>query len=87
MPKFDVMTTHMYSMHWEVDAVSKDSAAEKIYENMKWEKEQGEWTNTKGKLFLRTSPDSEVRSVEEYDENKIQKKQKTLIPSSTVRLN
>ena len=29
MPKFDVMTTHMYSMHWEVDAVSKDSAAEK----------------------------------------------------------
>ena len=45
----------------------------KIYENMKWEKEQGEWTNEKGKLFLRTSPDSEVRSVEEYDENKIQK--------------
>ena len=64
MPKFDVMTTHMYS---------KDSAAEKIYENMKWEKEQGEWTNEKGKLFLRTSPDSEVKGVEIYDENKVQK--------------
>lgn len=51
MPKFDVMTTHMYSMHWEVDAVSKDSAAEKIYENMKWEKEQGEWTNEKVNYF------------------------------------
>jgi hypothetical protein len=73
MPKFDVMTTHMYSMHWEVDAVSKDSAAEKIYENMKWEKEKNEWTNEKGKLFLQTSPDTEVRGVEEYDESKVKK--------------
>tara|TARA_R110000765_G_scaffold339202_1_gene429353 strand:+ start:87 stop:314 length:228 start_codon:yes stop_codon:yes gene_type:complete len=73
MPKFDVMTTHMYSMHWKVDAVSKNSAAEKIYDNMTWDKDKFEWTNSKGECFLKTSPDSEIRNTEEYDESKVHK--------------
>jgi len=75
MPKFDVMTTHMYSMHWKVDAVSKDSAAEKIYENMNWDVGQQKWTNSQGDCFLKTAPDAEVRGVEEYDSEKVNKNQ------------
>ena len=75
MPKSDVITTHMYSMHWKVDAVSKDSAAEKIYENMNWDVGQQKWTNSQGDCFLKTAPDAEVRGVEEYDSEKVNKNQ------------
>jgi|TARA_R110000803_G_scaffold79191_2_gene144736 hypothetical protein len=75
MPKFDVMTTHMYSMHWKVDAVSKDSAAEKIYENMNWDVGQQKHTNSQGECFLKTAPDSEIRGVQEYEDDKVYKNQ------------
>ena len=42
---------------------------------MNWDVGQQKWTNSQGECFLKTAPDAEVRGVEEYDDNKVNKNQ------------
>ena len=67
--KYDVVTSHMNTQHWIVEAPSKDMAAQKVMSgDIKWDKTSRKYVSNKLTMGLVTIPDATIRSVEPLEQ-------------------
>lgn len=68
--KYDVVTSHMFTQHWVVEAPSKDSAAKKVMSgDIKWDKTSRKYVSNKLTMGLVTIPDATIRGVSPLEQS------------------